>query len=57
MLNEARKQVPTSVEIWISAAKLEETHGNYDMVRRRDHELFCVAHYNCCWYFLIMMSG
>lgn len=32
MLNEARKHVPTSIEIWITAAKLEETHKKYEMV-------------------------
>eukprot|EP00917_Polyrhabdina_sp_WS-2016_P010210 GHVP01022490.1.p1 GENE.GHVP01022490.1~~GHVP01022490.1.p1 ORF type:complete len:984 (+),score=204.14 GHVP01022490.1:15-2966(+) len=28
VLNDARRKIPASPEIWVSAAKLEETHGN-----------------------------
>lgn len=32
VLNKARENIPTDRHIWISAAKLEETHENYHMV-------------------------
>lgn len=32
ILNKARQQIPTDASIWITAAKLEEAHGNAAMV-------------------------
>ena len=32
MLNKARENIPTDRQIWITAAKLEEAHENFDMV-------------------------
>lgn len=32
VLNEARKHIPTSIDIWIVAAKLEEAHQKFEMV-------------------------
>ena len=32
VLNKARENIPTDRQIWITAAKLEEAHGNYPMV-------------------------
>ncbi len=32
ILNKARQQIPTDASIWMTAARLEEAHGNADMV-------------------------
>ena len=32
VLNKAREQIPTDRHIWVTAAKLEEAHGNTKMV-------------------------
>lgn len=32
VLNRARENIPTDRQIWITAAKLEEAHGNIPMV-------------------------
>jgi pre-mRNA-processing factor 6 len=32
VLNEARAKIPTERQIWIAAARLEETHGTVDRV-------------------------
>ncbi len=34
MLNRARQAIPTEPSIWITAAKLEEAHGNTEMVEK-----------------------
>ena len=34
VLNKAREHIPTDRKIWITAAKLEEAHGNTDMVSK-----------------------
>lgn len=34
VLNKARQQIPTDASIWITAAKLEEAHGNAAMVHK-----------------------
>jgi hypothetical protein len=41
ILNMARQKVPTDPSIWITAAKLEEAHGNTDMVRAPRGAVWC----------------
>ena len=43
VLNKARENIPTDRQIWITAAKLEEAHGNTHMVDKIIERGICNA--------------
>ena len=55
VLNKARENIPTDRQIWVCAAKLEESHGNLHMVDKIIERGLSSTHLLCCVYHSLRM--
>lgn len=67
VLNKARQAIPAEPQIWLAAAKLEEAHGNHEMiekiVRKGMLKAYLLLMYVCvlspirCWFLRILHTS